>query len=152
MSISVNCVLHVAGEKFNVRFHSSHSSSQTLVQMFICHSWSRWRFQQFHAWKGLFADICAAKNLWTSLVDVLWCWGTFHLRGRHRSQWDCWAWTCLSEHHSSVTQPTQTDKTAGLHQCSGTDGFLLTLLWLQLPIRQFRVFVVKMFFHLIFYH
>lgn len=51
--------LRLAGEKF-VQFHSSHSQSQTPMQMFICQFWSH-RFLDFLAWNGLFADLPAVS-------------------------------------------------------------------------------------------
>lgn len=54
--------LHLAGEQLNVRFHFSHSQSQTLMQIV---------FQVFHAWKCLLADIPAAKRDTTSRTQLV---------------------------------------------------------------------------------
>ena len=60
--ISVSCGLVLTGEEIDVRFHSSCSQSQRLMQVLIWESWSRLIFYQLHVWKSLLTDICAPKN------------------------------------------------------------------------------------------
>lgn len=60
ITISVWAVgLLLTAEEIDVRFHSSYSQSQRLMQVLV---WESWSFFQLHAWKSVLTDICAIKN------------------------------------------------------------------------------------------